>query len=90
MLAWHKGKQYASSGCGSSYYGTPSMSLKGNCIYSYDTRLAIIKGNVMYLNNEKYSATTSRQQSGLAYWASHQYGLKIEEVTEYDLNRMSA
>lgn len=88
LLAWSHGKQHASSGCGSSYYGTPSMTLRGNVIYSYDTPIAYIANGVMHLNSEKYSSTTSRQQSGLAYWASHQYGLKVVECNESEIKAM--
>jgi hypothetical protein len=85
MSAWHAGKKSASSGCGCSYSGKCSMTLDENVIYSYVTPIAYIKDGVMYLNGEKYSRTTSRQQSDLAYCASHYYGLKLEYVTESEL-----
>lgn len=88
MKAWHAGKASADSGCGNYCGRTKSMSLRGNVIYSYYTPLAVIVGGVMYLNRDKYSATTSRQQSGLAYCASRDYGLRVVDCTESELAAM--
>lgn len=89
MRAWSQGKQYATSGSGCSYGGKQSMTLEGNTIWSYSTPIAHIKDGVMYLNAEKYSATTSRQQSGLLNIAKD-YGLRVEEVTEQEVRKLWA
>lgn len=65
------------------------MTLEGNTIWSYSTHLAHIKDGIMYLNTEKYSVTTSRQQSGLLNIAS-QYGLRVEKVTEQEVRELWA
>lgn len=88
MKAWHAGRSKASSGCGNYGCKTKSMTLWGNVIYSYYTPLAVIIDGVMHLNNEKYSATTSRQQSDLAYCASRDYGLKVVGCTEKELRKL--
>jgi hypothetical protein len=79
MKAWYAGKKYACF--------QPSMTLRDNVIYSYATPLALIKNGVMHLNSEKYSATTSRQQSGLIN-ISGDYNLRVIECTEDELRKM--
>lgn len=79
MKAWKAGKKYACF--------QPSMTLRDNVIYSYSTPIAYIANGVMHLNTEKYSATTSRQQSGLIY-ISGEYGLRVIECTEEELKNM--
>lgn len=39
-----------------------SLSINGNKIYSYNTVIAERSGNIIKLNNRKYSLTTTRQQ----------------------------
>lgn len=89
MLAWSQGKQHASSGCGCSYSGKQSMTLEGNTIWSYSTPIAHIKDGVMHLNTEKYSVTTTRQQSGLLN-ISGQYGLRVVKCTEKEVRTLWA
>lgn len=85
---WMNGKKCGSSGCGSSDCGTPSASFKGDIWYSYDTEIAYRKDGKLYLSEYKYSATTSRQQSALAYLAS-QNGLQVELVADdYELRKI--
>lgn len=61
-------------------FHAPSISLEVNCIYSYDTLLAVIDKKTMHLNTTRYSRTTSAQQSDLIRIAT-EYGLKIKEYT---------
>lgn len=79
MKAWKAGKKYACF--------QPSMTLRDNVIYSYATPIAYISNGVMYLNTEKYSATTSRQQSGLIN-ISGQYNLRVVECIEDELKNI--
>ena len=81
MKAWKAGKKYACF--------QPSMTLRDNVIYSYETPIAYISNGVMYLNMEKYSATTTMQQTGLLYIAS-QYSLRVEKVTEQEVRKLWA
>lgn len=79
MKAWKAGKKYACF--------QASMTLRDNVIYSYETPIAYIRYGVMHLNTEKYSKTTSRQQSDLIN-ISGEYDLCVVECTEDELRKM--
>lgn len=53
----------------------------GFCLYNYDTIIAFILDNTLYLNANKYSATTSKIQTQLRYQASGT-NYEIKEYTE--------
>ena len=43
----------------------------GFCLYNYDTVIAFIMNNTLYLNTKKYSTTTSKIQTQLKSQAQH-------------------
>ena len=50
---------------------------KGFCLYNYNTVIAFILDNTLYLNTEKDSATTSKIQGQLRFQARHtDYNIK--------------
>lgn len=51
------------------------------CLYNYNTIIAFILDNTLYLNTKKYSVTTSKIQSQLRYEATHT-DYKIKEYKE--------
>jgi len=52
----------------------------GFCLYNYDTIIAFILDNTLYLNTKKYSVTTSKIQSQLRYEATYtHYNIKEYE-----------
>ncbi len=51
------------------------------CLYNYDTIIAFILDNTLYLNTRKYSVTTSTIQNQLKYQATHT-DYKIKEYEE--------
>lgn len=55
----------------------------GFCLYNYDTIIAFILDNTLYLNKNKYSVTTSKIQSQLAYQATHTDYI-IKEYNPYE------
>ena len=53
----------------------------GNILVNYNTNIARLEGEKLYLNIKKYSSTTSRIQSKIKYLAS-QMGFEVIEVKE--------
>ena len=53
----------------------------GFCLYNYNTVIAFILDNTLYLNTQKYSTTTSKIQSQLRYQATYT-DYKIKEYKE--------
>ena len=60
------------------YYSYKGRTLwtRGNELINYNTRIAYIEGNTLYINVKKYSSTTSHIQSKLKQLAS---------LTSYDI-----
>lgn len=54
---------------------------RGFCLYNYNTIIAFILDNELYLNTEKYSVTTSKIQSQLKNQATYT-DYKIKEYKE--------
>lgn len=64
-------------------FGKPShpFNTKGDTAYSYDTKIAVIKGDRLFLNETRYSNTTSKIQSALRREGAAK-GFKVEEHPE--------
>lgn len=82
--AWQNGKKYARSGCGRN---GASMTLDGDTFYSYRTPIAHWKNGIFWLNSDKYSVTTTRQQTSLK-WMCYTYKVTFKEVTEKELREI--
>lgn len=54
---------------------------QGDLVYSYNTVIGKIKGDRVYVNDTKYSSTTSRLQ-GFLKMAAKQHGYEVEEKDE--------
>ena len=65
----------------SGYYSYKGRTLwtKGNELINYNTRIAYIEDNTLYINTKKYSSTTSHIQSKLKQLAS----LTSYNIVEY-------
>ena len=69
---------------GYNYYKGRTLQTKneniGFCLYNYDTIIAFILDNTLYLNTKKYSVTTSIIQNQLRYQATYtHYNIKEYE-----------
>lgn len=54
-----------SGAAGSINTGTPSLSISGDSLYSYQTRIARREGDQILITGQKFTATTSKQVSCL-------------------------
>lgn len=52
-----------SGGSGGRLYGYYNLRIEGNRLINYNTIIAVRKNNGVYLNNHKYSSTTSKIQT---------------------------
>lgn len=73
--AWRNGKSFKAGGA--------AVWTDGKEIFSYSTPIVTVKGNVVTLNNTRYSVTTTCQQNGLAVLLT-QSGIRYE--TTEDVN----
>lgn len=64
----------------SGYYSYKGRTLwtKGNTLINYNTRIAYIEDNTLYINTKKYSSTTSHIQSKIK-WLGKEYNYDIVE-----------
>lgn len=67
------------NGCYS--YKGRTLWTKGNALINYNTRIAYIEDNTLYINTKKYSSTTSHIQSKIK-WLGKEYNYNIVEYQE--------
>lgn len=53
-----------------------SMSVTGNSLYSYATKIAVLEGDLLRIITDDFSRTTKKQKTKLA-WLARQNGNKI-------------
>lgn len=68
-------------GYGFYYYKGRTLQTDGKELINYNTVIAYIKDNKLYLNTQKYSQTTSKIQTQLKRLALNYY--KPEDILEY-------
>lgn len=75
---------------GMTYYGrtlsTYTRDYNDILLINYDTVIAKIKDNTLYINTHKYSPTTSKIQHYIKYFATHKKYTIIECKDESELN----
>lgn len=63
------------------YYKGRTLWTRKNELINYNTRIAYIEDNTLYINVKKYSSTTSHIQSKIK-WLGTQYNYNIVEYQE--------
>ena len=62
-----------------------TLQTASNILFNYNTKIAKLEGNILYLNRDKYSITTTKIQNKISYIAKDM-GLIVIDVHELELN----
>ena len=78
LTAWHKGEK--------DFMSSKTAHFNNNIFYSYGTKIAGKCKNVIWLNTNTYSRTTSSQQKAIRDFARYNNYKLIEVSFEQELN----